>query len=158
LKKVDPNMRENVGGFGAYYGDQPFTSGPVYVGAIMFVLSVLGMFVIKGPLKWALFIGTLLSIMLAWGKNFMGFSNIFFDYVPAYNKFRAVSMILVLAELTIPLLAILAVDAIIKNYKSGDEPIKVFGKEVTLEKNNLYCFWNCCWIFSFMLVNANDVY
>jgi hypothetical protein len=103
LKKVDPNMRESVGGFGAYYGEQPFTSGPVYVGAIMFVLAVFGMFVIKGPLKWALFIGTLLSIMLAWGKNFMGFSNIFFDYVPAYNKFRAVSMILVLAELTIPL-------------------------------------------------------
>jgi hypothetical protein len=140
LKKVDPNMRENVGGFGAYYGDQPFTSGPVYVGAIMFVLSVLGMFVIKGPLKWALFIGTLLSIMLAWGKNFMGFSNIFFDYVPAYNKFRAVSMILVLAELTIPLLAILAVDAIIKNYKSGDEPIKVFGKEVTLKKTTYIAF------------------
>lgn len=140
LKKVDPNMRESVGGFGAYYGEQPFTSGPVYVGAIMFVLAVFGMFVIKGPLKWALFIGTILSIMLAWGKNFMGFSNIFFDYVPAYNKFRAVSMILVLAELTIPLLAILAVDAVIKNYNSGDEPIKIFGKEITLKKTTYIAF------------------
>ncbi|HEY1038243.1 MAG TPA: hypothetical protein VGF30_02510, partial [Bacteroidia bacterium] len=134
LKKVDASMRDNVGGFYSYYGDQPFTSGPVYVGAIMFVLAVLGLFVIKSPLKWALLIGTLLSIMLSWGKNFMGFSDIFFDYVPAYNKFRAVSMILVLAELTIPLLAILAIDAIIKGMKEGNGMVKVFGKEHSLQK------------------------
>ncbi len=140
LKKLDPNMRDNVGGFGSYYGDQPFTSGPVYVGAIMFLLAVLGLFVIKGPLKWALLVGTLLSIMLSWGKNFMGFSDIFFDYVPGYNKFRAVSMILVLAELTIPLLAILSIDALIKNMKEGNGMVKLFGKEYTLQKVSFIAF------------------
>ncbi|MCD6067352.1 MAG: hypothetical protein K0S33_2178 [Bacteroidetes bacterium] len=142
LKKVNPEMRDNVGGFGSYFGDQPFTSGPVYAGAIMFVLALLGLFVIKGPLKWALLVGTLLTIMLSWGKNFMGLSNLFFDYVPGYNKFRAVSMILVIAELTIPLLAILAIDSLIKNSAEGGEgkikPVfflrKVFSKEIKITK------------------------
>jgi hypothetical protein len=140
LKKVDPSMRDNIGNFGSYYGEQPFTSGPVYVGAIMFALAVVGLFVIKGNLKWALFAGTLLSILLSWGKNFMGFSNLFFDYFPAYNKFRAVSMILVIAELTIPLLAILAIDSLIKNYKSEEDKLKFFGKEFNLKKTLMISF------------------
>ncbi|MDF2452672.1 MAG: hypothetical protein K0S26_2176, partial [Bacteroidota bacterium] len=76
--------------------------------------AFLGLFIIDHPLKWALVIGTLLSVMLAWGRNFMGLTNIFMDYLPGYNKFRAVSMILVIAELTIPLLAVLALDKFIK--------------------------------------------
>lgn len=114
LKHVDPQMREQVAQSSAYFGEQPFTSGPVYIGAIVMLLAFLGLFIIDHPLKWALVIGTLLSVMLAWGKNFMGLTNIFMDYLPGYNKFRAVSMILVIAELTIPLLAVLALDKFIK--------------------------------------------
>lgn len=114
LKNVDPQMREQVGGSSAYFGEQPFTSGPVYIGAIVMLLAFIGLFIIDHPLKWALVAGTLLSVMLAWGKNFMGLTNIFMDYVPGYNKFRAVSMILVIAELTIPVLAVLALDKFIK--------------------------------------------
>ena len=108
----DPQMRQYAGGMSAYYGDQPFTSGPVYIGAIMIFLAVLGLFLIKDRIKWALLIITVISIMLAWGKNMMWFTELFFDYMPGYNKFRAVSMILVIAELTIPLLAVLALQRI----------------------------------------------
>jgi hypothetical protein len=114
LKNVDPQMREQVAQSSAYFGDQPFTSGPVYIGAIVMLLAFLGLLIIDHPLKWALFAATLLSVMLAWGKHFMPLTNLFMDYVPGYNKFRAVSMILVIAELTIPLLAVLALDKFIK--------------------------------------------
>jgi hypothetical protein len=91
-----------------YWGKQPFTSGPVYVGAIVVFLFVLGLFVVKGKMKWWLIAATVLSIMLAWGKNFMPLTEFFLHYVPGYNKFRAVSMTLVIAELAMPLLGILA--------------------------------------------------
>lgn len=114
LKHVDPQMRDQIAQSSAYFGEQPFTSGPVYIGAIVMLLAFLGLFIIDHPLKWALFAGTMLSVMLAWGKHFPALTNIFMDYVPGYNKFRAVSMILVIAELTIPLLAVLALDKFIK--------------------------------------------
>jgi hypothetical protein len=91
-----------------YWGDQRYTAGPVYIGAIAVFLFILGLFVVKGPIKWWLASVTLLSILLAWGKNFEFFSNFFIDYFPGYNKFRTVSMTLVIAELTIPLLGIIA--------------------------------------------------
>ena len=91
-----------------YWGTQPGTDGPHYVGAIVFFLFVLGLIVIKGPEKWWLLAATILSIMLSWGKNFMPFSNLFINYFPGYNKFRAVTMILVIAEFCIPLLGFLA--------------------------------------------------
>ncbi len=94
--------------FPQYFGDQPWTAGPVYVGAFVMFLFVLGCFIVKGPLKWALLGATLFSILLSWGKNFMGLTDFFIDYVPMYNKFRAVSSILVIAEFTIPLLAVFA--------------------------------------------------
>ncbi len=119
LKNVDPQMREQVAQSSAYFGDQPFTSGPVYIGAIVVFLAFLGLFIIDHPLKWPLVIGTLLSVMLAWGKNFMGLTSLFMDLLPGYNKFRAVSMILVIAELTIPLLAVLALDKFIKSVQSN---------------------------------------
>ena len=114
VKKVDGQMRDQVAHSMAYFGDQPFTSGPVYIGAIIMLLAFLGLFIIDHPIKWALFAATLLSMMLAWGKNFMGLTSLFMDVVPGYNKFRAVAMILIIAELTIPLLAILALDKFIK--------------------------------------------
>lgn len=100
-----------------YWGDQPFTSGPVYVGAIIFFLFVLGLIIVKGPLKWALLAATVLSILLSWGHNFMALTNFFLDHVPLYNKFRAVSMTLVIAEVAMPVLAILAVKEIFNNLK-----------------------------------------
>ncbi|MBC7694513.1 MAG: hypothetical protein H7141_03610 [Burkholderiales bacterium] len=114
LKKVDPQFREQIAGSNAYFGDQGGTAGPVYIGAIIIFLSFLGMFIVKHPLKWPLLIVTVLAIMLSWGRFFEGFSHFFLDYVPGYNKFRAVSMILIIAELTLPLLAILALDKFIK--------------------------------------------
>lgn len=90
-----------------YWGDQPFTSGPVYVGALVVLLFLLGAFFIKGPLKWALVATAILTIMLAWGKNFMGLTDFFLDYVPGYHKFRAVTIILAITELVFPLLGFL---------------------------------------------------
>lgn len=94
--------------FPQYFGDQPFTSGPVYVGALIFALFILSIFVVKGPVKWALLFATIISILLSWGHNFMGLTDFFIDHFPMYNKFRTVSSILVVAELTIPLMAVLA--------------------------------------------------
>ena len=100
--------KQLAAGLPLYFGDQPFTSGPVYVGAIISFLFILGLFVVKGRYKWWLLFATILSIMLAWGHNLMWFTELFMHYVPGYNKFRAVSMTLVMAELTIPLLGLLA--------------------------------------------------
>lgn len=97
-----------------YWGDQPFTAGPVYMGAIVCLLFMLGLFLVKGPYKWALLAVTLLSVMLSWGHNWMGLTRFFFDYVPMYNKFRAVSSILIIAEITMPLLGFLALKRVVE--------------------------------------------
>lgn len=99
--------------FPQYFGDQPMTNGPVYVGAFVLLLAVLYLFVGKGPMRWALFAVTVLAIFLSWGHNFMWFSDLFIDHFPLYNKFRTVSSILVIVEFTIPLLAILCLREII---------------------------------------------
>ena len=107
-----------------YFGDQPMTSGPVYVGAFVLMLFLLGCFIVKGSMKWALVGATIFSIVLAWGKNFMGMTDLFIDYVPMYNKFRAVSSILVIAEFTIPLLAMLTLKEIFANPNLLKEKLK----------------------------------
>jgi len=104
--------------FQMYWGGKPFTSGPWYFGAVVIFLLVLGLFVVKNRIKWWILSATLLSIVLSWGKNFTFISNIFFDYFPLYNKFRAVESTLVVASFLIPILAILAIDEIIKNGKT----------------------------------------
>lgn len=109
-----------------YWGDQPFTSGPVYLGIIVFFLAILGMVYLKGPLKWALFGMTVLALMLSWGKNFMGLTDFFLDYVPFYNKFRAVTIILAIVELTIPLLAVLFLNELFKKKEVILNNIKPF--------------------------------
>jgi len=116
MDEVDPRMRKafTQNRISSYWGDQPFTSGPTYAGAIMVFLFILGLFYVKGYLKWALLAGTMFSLVLAWGKNFMPITEFFLDYFPMYNKFRAVSMILILAEFTIPTLAILTIWEIVK--------------------------------------------
>ena len=115
LEKADRRFKDNIAQQNAYWGDQPGTSGPVYVGAIVVFLFVLGALTVKGKMKWALLVATLLSILLSWGKNFMGFTNFFLDYVPGYAKFRAVSMTLVIAEVTMPLLGFLGLAEIAKD-------------------------------------------
>lgn len=99
--------------FPQYFGDQPLTNGPVYVGAFILVLAVLALFVVPGPMKWMLFAVSVLAILLSWGQNFQGFTDFFIDYVPGYNKFRAVSSILVIVEFTVPLLAVMAIKKIL---------------------------------------------
>lgn len=140
LEDVDPQMKQAVAQMDKYWGDQPGTSGPVYAGALVMFLAVLGLFIVKGPFKWVLFLGTLLSIMLGWGKNFMPLTDFFLDYVPGYNKFRAVSMTLVIAEFTIPLLAVLAVHEIIKNRNILKESITLFGKPVATQRMFIAAF------------------
>jgi len=112
MKKADPQFMQIYQQMGQYWGDQPGTSGPVYVGAFVMMLFVLSLFIVKGPMKWALLGATILSILLSWGKNFMGMTDFFLDYVPMYSKFRTVASILVIAEFTIPLLAMMALKEI----------------------------------------------
>ena len=113
MGKANPMYGSIYSQLGQYWGEQPGTSGPVYVGAFVMFLFVLGLFIVKGPMKWALLAATILSILLSWGKNLMGFTDFFIDYMPMYNKFRAVSSILVIAEFTIPLLAMLALKEVV---------------------------------------------
>ncbi|MFZ4399979.1 MAG: YfhO family protein [Bacteroidales bacterium] len=122
-----PNIKQITNQMPLYWGPQPFTSGPVYAGAIFIFLFVLGLFIVKTPMKWVLLIATALSIMLSWGKNFMPLTQFFFDYFPMYSKFRAVASILVIAELCIPLLGILALNQIITKKVDKAEVLK-FGK------------------------------
>jgi hypothetical protein len=120
MAKADNNFLNIYDQIGQYWGEQPGTSGPVYVGAFVVFLFILGLFIVKGPVKWALLAATILSIMLSWGKNFMGFTDFFLDYVPMYAKFRTVASILVIAEFTIPLLAMLA----LKKFLEEPEQVK----------------------------------
>jgi Bacterial membrane protein YfhO len=99
----------------AYWGEQPGVSGPAYVGAITVFLAILGLVFLKGTWKWGVFVATMLTIMLSWGKNYMGLTNFFLDNVPGYNKFRAVTILVVIAELTLPLLAALLLNEFYKN-------------------------------------------
>ncbi|MGP1467442.1 MAG: YfhO family protein [Porphyromonadaceae bacterium] len=116
MAKSNPEYAELYNQMGQYWGEQPGTSGPVYVGAFVLMLFVLGLFIVKGPVKWALLAATILSILLSWGHNFMPLTNFFIDYFPMYSKFRTVASILVIAEFTIPLLAMLALKKVV------DEP------------------------------------
>lgn len=138
MKKADPQFQQMgiYNAFTQYWGGAEGTSGPVYVGALVCMLFVLGLIIVpnRSALKWALVAATVLSIMLAWGRNFMPLTNFFIDNVPMYSKFRAVESILVIAEFTIPLLAMLGLkefaDRVIalradKNATSADYSSKV---------------------------------
>ena len=116
MEKADPNFVQIYQQLGQYWGEQPGTSGPVYVGAFVMMLFILGLFIVKGPMKWALLAATILSVLLSWGRNFMPFTDFFLDYIPMYAKFRTVASILVIAEFTIPLLAMMALKKVV------DEP------------------------------------
>ena len=126
MEKADPQFAPLYSQLTQYWGEQPGTSGPVYVGAFVLMLFVLGCFIVKGPMKWALVAATVLSILLSWGKNFMGFTDFFLDYVPRYSKFRPVASILVIAEFTIPLLAMMALREIFLRPQLIREQFKPF--------------------------------
>lgn len=126
MEKANPAYQSLYAQLGQYWGEQPGTSGPVYVGAFVMFLFILGLFIVKGPMKWALVVGTVFSITLSWGHNFMGLTNFFIDYIPMYSKFRAVSSILVIAEFTIPLLAMLALKEVMERPALFSEQKKAF--------------------------------
>ncbi|MFI3261993.1 MAG: YfhO family protein [Rikenellaceae bacterium] len=108
LKKYTNQASKIATSLPGYWGPQPSTSGPVYVGAVMIFLFIFGLFILKGKEKYWLIAVTALSLLLAWGHHLMWFTDLFIDYFPGYNKFRTVSMILVIAEWSIPLLGMLA--------------------------------------------------
>ena len=116
--------RKTIRQMPTYWGDQPSTAGPVYAGAIIVFLFVLGLFLIRGKLKWWLVAVTILSITLSWGRNFYWLTNLFLDYFPGYNKFRSVSMTLIMAEFALPLLGILTVNEIIKGTIDKEKILK----------------------------------
>jgi hypothetical protein len=126
-----------------YWGTQPFTSGPVYVGAIIVFLFVMGLFVLDRKLKWWLVSATVLSIILAWGHNFSLVTNFFLDHVPGYNKFRTVSMTLVIAQFAIPLMAILTLKKIIDGSLQKQEIINAL-------KKSLYIIGGICLFFALL--------
>jgi hypothetical protein len=107
------NPKQAVQSIVMYHGKQPSTAGPVYIGAIVIFLFVLGLFVVQGRYKWWLLIATIISIVLSWGSNVMGLTSFLLDYLPMYNKFRAPSMTLVIAQITMPLLGFIALNEIL---------------------------------------------
>ena len=162
--KRAPNAKKLIKNLPLYFGDQPFTSGPTYAGAIVIFLFVIGIFFISSALKVWLLLATILSIMLAWGKNFMPLTEFFLDYFPGYNKFRAVSMILVIAEFTLPLLGFFALNKFLldkdESFKTNSklkevktqEKSHILGKIKKLKslKFAFYILGSVCLIFALM--------
>ena len=141
MEKADPNFMQIYQQLGQYWGNQPMTSGPVYVGAFVLMLFVLSLFIVKGPMKWALLTATVLSVLLSWGRNFMGFTDLFIDYVPMYAKFRTVASILVIAEFTIPLLAMMALKKIVDEPETLTKEQKWVAVSFALTGGMALLFW-----------------
>lgn len=127
LNEIDPRFKQSVGGLNSYFGNQPFTSGPVYVGAVVMLLALLTLFLRKGALKYVFLAVIALTVALSWGKNLPGLTNFFLDNVPLYNKFRAVASILIVPEVLLPLLAMLGLSTLLKfdNKDSWNEKVKL---------------------------------
>jgi len=122
--KRAPNAKQLIKQLPLYWGTQPFTSGPTYAGAIVMFLFIFGLLFVKSEMRVWILLATIMSIMLAWGKNFMPLTDLFLDYFPGYNKFRAVSMILVIAEFTLPLLGFVALNKFITSEAPENEKKK----------------------------------
>ena len=115
LKRAgQPNLRQTLKHMPLYWGPQPFTAGPMYMGAISIFLFVLGLCLVKGREKWWILTATVIAVLLAWGSHFMWFTKLWFDHAPFYNKFRTVSMALVVLQVTLPLLGFYVLDRILK--------------------------------------------
>ena len=142
MKKVDKKYKKSMDGFTAYWGDQPFTGGPMYAGAIIMFLFVLSLFIVDGALKWSLVLAIIITTMLSWGKNFPGLTNFFIDYFPMYNKFRAVVSIEIVSLFAIPVLAALALKKIFGDKEFLACPMEMFGKKckITNERAIIVAF------------------
>jgi len=141
MKDVDPSFKQDIANSDRYWGDQPFTAGPVYVGAFILFLFIFGLFAVENGVKWPLLFATVISILLSWGKNWMPLTDFFLDYFPMYNKFRTVSSILIVAELCVPILAILALVEIVKKPQIIKEKNKGFWISVGLTGGLAFLFW-----------------
>ena len=131
--KRNPNAKQLIKQLPLYWGTQPFTSGPTYAGSIVMFFFIFGLLFVKSEMRVWILLATIMSIMLAWGKNFMPLTDLFLDYFPGYNKFRAVSMILVIAEFTIPLLGFIALNKFLsKKDENYETDIKV--KDIKTQK------------------------
>ncbi len=139
MKAVDRRFKSAMKGVDAYWGNQPFTGGPMYAGAIVVFLFVLGWFLVDGTLKWSLITAAVITTMLSWGHNFPGLTNWFIDHFPLYNKFRAVASIEIVTLFAIPLLAGMVLMKIYREPGLLGEPLKLFGKETKYK--NLHAFW-----------------
>ena len=125
LKRAgQPNLKETLKHMPLYWGPQPFTAGPMYMGAITIFLFILGLCLVKGREKWWILVATVIAILLAWGSHFMWFTKLWFDYAPFYNKFRTVSMALIVLQVTMPLLGFYVLDRIMKKDYTWDEFLK----------------------------------
>lgn len=125
LKRAgQPRLKETLKHMPLYWGPQPFTAGPMYMGAISIFLFVLGLCLIKGREKWWIVIASLIAILLSWGNHFMWFTKLWFDYAPFYNKFRTVSMALIVLQVTVPLLGFYVLDKIVKEKYEKKEFMK----------------------------------
>lgn len=157
MQKANPRYHSLYTQLTQYFGDQPMTAGPVYVGAFVLFLFIWGCFIVKGPMKWALLGATLFSIFLSWGKNFMPLTDLFIDYMPMYNKFRAVSSILVIAEFTIPMLAILALKRFIEEPTLLNKEKNGFLISTLLTAGMALLFWISPGMFSNGFIPAQEL-
>ena len=125
LKRAgQPNLRQTLKHMPLYWGPQPFTAGPMYMGAITIFLFVLGLILCKGREKWWLVAATVIAVFLAWGNHFMWFTKLWFDYAPMYSKFRTVSMALIVLQVTLPMLGFYVLDRIMKEKYQKKEFMK----------------------------------
>jgi hypothetical protein len=129
LKDVDARLKKQIAQSSAYYGDQIYVAGPTYAGAIIIFLFVLALLFVRGPFKWAMLAATLFSITFAWGGNWPGLFNFAVDYIPGYNKFRSVSMMLTIANFTLPLLALFGLYKVLTTPGFLAQKMVIFGKE-----------------------------
>lgn len=128
LKKAgQPNLRQIMKALPLYWGPQPFTAGPMYIGALSVFLFVLGLILCKGREKWWILAATAVAVMLAWGSHFMWFTKLWFNYAPMYNKFRTVSMALTILQVTVPMLGFLVLDKITKEQYTKKEFLRAGG-------------------------------
>ena len=149
---VDAKDRRSVQGTSAYWGDQPVTGGPVYVGAGVFLLFLFGLFFIKDYIKWPLLAATLLLIVFSWGGNIPLFTNLMLDYFPMYNKFRAVVSAVVIPELTIPLLAFIGLSALVAERDAFTQKATIFGFDLPFTNQALFLGVSGATVFILLLM------
>ena len=136
-----PNLKEVMKALPLYWGPQPFTAGPMYIGAVSVFLFVLGLCLYEKKEKWWLLIATVTAVLLAWGSHFMWFTKLWFEYAPLYNKFRTVSMALVILQVTVPMLGFLVVDRILRGKYGRKKAAKAMLVAYAITAGFCLLFW-----------------